>query len=62
MNSLRVAQNSGAWLLVNLAGLGVGTLRTEVAWEDALLLGFFHHQGFKPAPRLCLELPVRHRP
>jgi len=49
-------------LLVNLAGLGVGTLRTEVAWEDALLLGFFHHQGFKPAPRLCLELPVRHRP
>ena len=49
-------------LLVNLAGLGVGTLRTEIAWEDALLLGFFHHQGFKPAPRLCLELPVTHRP
>jgi len=49
-------------LLVNLAGLGVGTLRTEVAWEDVLLLGFFHHEGFKPAQRLCLELPVTHRP
>ena len=48
-------------LLLNLAGLGVGTLRTEVAWDDADLVGFFHRQGFQPAPRLCLELPVRHR-
>ena len=48
-------------LLVNLAGLGVGTLRTEVAWEEADLVGFFHRHGFKPAPRLCLELPVKHR-
>ena len=49
-------------LLVNLRGLGVGTLRTEVAWEDALLLGFFHRAGFRPAPRLCLDLPVVPRP
>jgi len=48
-------------LLVNLCGLGVGTLRTEVAWEDALLLGFFHRAGFRPAPRLCLDLPVMPR-
>jgi GNAT superfamily N-acetyltransferase len=49
-------------LQVNLAGLGVGVLRTEVAWDDALLLGFFHRKGFRPAARLCLELPVTHRP
>ena len=49
-------------LLVNLAGLGVGALRTEVAWEDVGLLDFFHRQGFKPAARLSLELPVTHRP
>jgi hypothetical protein len=49
-------------LLVNLAGLGVGALRTEVAWEDVRLLDFFHRQGFKPAARLSLELPVTHRP
>ena len=49
-------------LLVNLAGLGVATLRTEVAWEDSLLLRFFHKERFRPAARLCLELPVTHRP
>jgi ribosomal protein S18 acetylase RimI-like enzyme len=49
-------------LLVNLAGLGVRTLRTEVAWEDTSLLGFFHHERFRPAARLCLELPVTPRP
>jgi ribosomal protein S18 acetylase RimI-like enzyme len=49
-------------LLINLAGLGVSTLRTEVAWEDTQLLGFFHRLRFRPAARLCLELPVTHRP
>jgi ribosomal protein S18 acetylase RimI-like enzyme len=49
-------------LLVNLAGLGVPTLRTEVAWEDSALLGFFQRQKFRPAARLCLELPITHRP
>jgi ribosomal protein S18 acetylase RimI-like enzyme len=49
-------------LLVNLAGLGVSTLRTEVAWEDMTLLGFFHREKFRPAARVCLELPVTHRP
>jgi ribosomal protein S18 acetylase RimI-like enzyme len=49
-------------LLVNLAGLGVPTLRTEVAWEDSALLGFFQRQKFRPAARFCLELPITHRP
>jgi ribosomal protein S18 acetylase RimI-like enzyme len=49
-------------LLINLAGLGVPTLRTEVAWEDTALLRFFQRQLFRPAARLCLELPVTHRP
>ena len=45
-------------LVRNLAALGVPTLRTEVAWEDMSLLSFFQRQNFRPAPRLCLELPV----
>lgn len=49
-------------LLINLAGLGVATLRTEVAWEDMALLGFFQRQRFRPAARICLELPVTPRP
>ena len=49
-------------LLVNLAGLGVPTLRTEVAWEDTQLITFFRREGFRPAARLCLELPITHRP
>ena len=49
-------------LLVNLSGLGVATLRTEVAWDDALLVRFFQREHFMPAPRLSLELAVTHRP
>lgn len=49
-------------LMVNLSGLGVGTLRTEVSWDDQDLLAFFHHEGFRPAERLCLELPVESLP
>ncbi len=39
----------------NLAALRVTTIRTEVAWTDFELLGFFRGEGFTPAPRLCLE-------
>jgi hypothetical protein len=42
-------------LRTNLLGLGIRTLRTEVEWEDQKLLSFFHHQGFRPAARLCLD-------
>ncbi|HEX5041279.1 MAG TPA: GNAT family N-acetyltransferase [Candidatus Polarisedimenticolaceae bacterium] len=43
-------------LQVNLHALGVGTLRTEVGWDEQGLLRFFHHTGFRPAPRFCLDL------
>ena len=45
-------------LVVNLGGLGVGTLRTEVAWDQPELIAFFNRTGFQPAPRLCLDLDL----
>lgn len=45
-------------LRTNLAGLSVSSLQTEVSWDDQSLLGFFHHAGFRPASRLCLDLDV----
>jgi L-amino acid N-acyltransferase YncA len=51
-------------LRTNLFGLGVKRLQTEVAWDELGLIGFFQHEGFHPAPRLCLELDIDapHRP
>jgi len=45
-------------LCTNLRGLGIKRLQTEVDWEDQALLTFFHHQGFAPAPRFCLDLDL----
>ena len=45
-------------LRTNLFGVGVRTLQTEVGWDDLALIGFFQHEGFRPAPRLCLELAI----
>ena len=42
----------------NLSGLGVETLRTEVAWDQPELITFFNHEGFAPAPRICLDLDM----
>lgn len=42
-------------LRLNLAALHIRTLRTEVEWDDADLLGFFKSEGFAPSGRLCLE-------
>jgi len=42
----------------NLRGLRIGTFRTEVGWDDQRLLSFFHHEGFQPAPRICLDLQL----
>lgn len=42
-------------LEMNLAGLGVERLETEVDWTMSELVAFFQHAGFKPAARLCLE-------
>jgi ribosomal protein S18 acetylase RimI-like enzyme len=42
----------------NLRGLGVLQMRTEVGWDDADLLAFFHGQGFRLSDRLCLDLDL----
>ncbi len=42
----------------NLLGLGIGQLKTEVAWQNAELMSFFNRSGFAPAPRYCLDLDL----
>ena len=49
-------------LCVNLVGLNVPTLRTEVDWSAPDLIAFFHREGFSPSPRLCLDLEIASRP
>ena len=46
-------------LHMNLSGLGVSTLRTEVSWDTPELLLFFQKIGFRPAPRFCLDAEVK---
>lgn len=48
-------------LSTNLLGLGVKKVSTEVSWEDQQLMSFLHHEGFTPAPRLCLDLDCEAR-
>jgi GNAT superfamily N-acetyltransferase len=43
-------------LTTNLLGLGVGMVATEVKWDEPSMLAFLHGEGFKLAPRLCLDL------
>lgn len=45
-------------LAQNLRGLNVDTLRTEVDWGEFEVLRFFHERGFRPAARVCLDLPL----
>jgi ribosomal protein S18 acetylase RimI-like enzyme len=45
-------------LRVNLLGLGIRTLSTEVGWDNPEMLVFFRHEGFTPAPRLCLDMDL----
>lgn len=40
-------------LVVNLRGLAIDRVETEVAREQFDLLGFFYHRGFAPAQRLA---------
>jgi ribosomal protein S18 acetylase RimI-like enzyme len=47
-----------AQLRTNLLGLGIQHLQTEVGWDSLELIAFFHHEGFLPAPRLCLDLDL----
>ncbi|MFO0564020.1 MAG: GNAT family N-acetyltransferase [Polyangiaceae bacterium] len=56
-------QHVGAALMrqleMNLSGLGIERLQTQVEWDQVDLIKFFQRAGFKPAARLCLEKPVR---
>jgi ribosomal protein S18 acetylase RimI-like enzyme len=45
-------------LVKNLAALRIETLRTEVSWDEQLLLSFLAQAGFRPAHRLVLERKV----
>jgi ribosomal protein S18 acetylase RimI-like enzyme len=42
-------------LRLNLSGLRIETIRTEVLWDDFELLRFFKSEGFAPGTRICLE-------
>ena len=42
-------------LTINLRALRIERIRTEVAWDEHELLGYFAAAGFKPVPRLVLE-------
>lgn len=54
----RVAASLLGQLRTNLLGLDIRTLRTEVGWESTDLLGYFRHEGFVMAQRLCLDLDL----
>ena len=45
-------------LRMNLNGLGIRALQTQVNWANSDLVGFFNSQGFVLAPRLCLQLDL----
>jgi ribosomal protein S18 acetylase RimI-like enzyme len=45
-------------LRMNLRALGIQRLQTEVGWDSQELLAFFHREGFRPAPRFCLDLDL----
>ena len=54
----RVASALVDQLRTNLLGLGIPTLQTEVRWTNPELITFFQHEGFRLAPRLCLDLDL----
>lgn len=54
----RVASALIDQLRMNLLGLGIPTLQTEVRWDSGDLIAFFRSEGFLPAPRLCLDLDL----
>lgn len=47
--------------VANVRALGGEHVRTEVAWNDHGLMGFFDRCGFVPGRRLVLELDIRDR-
>lgn len=53
-----VAQALMRQLRLNLSGLRIECVRTEVRWDDFELLRFFKSEGFAPGTRLCLERSI----
>lgn len=49
-------------LCLNLVGLNVTHVQTEVGWESPSLISFFQREGFTLAPRICLDLDLEKRP
>lgn len=49
-------------LRMNLHALGIEKLQTQVEWDQVELVRFFQRVGFRPAPRLCLELDLSTSP
>lgn len=45
-------------LRMNLLGLGIPRLQTEVLWDNSDLLAFFQREGFRLAQRVCLDLDL----
>jgi predicted N-acetyltransferase YhbS len=45
-------------LEMNLRGLRVERVETQVDWDQLDLLGFLAKSGFRPAAQLCLEKPL----
>ncbi|MCP5088701.1 MAG: GNAT family N-acetyltransferase [Rhodobacteraceae bacterium] len=50
-----IGQSLMAKLLINLNVLQVETVRTEVDWDDASLIGYFSAAGFSHAQRIALS-------
>jgi len=48
-------------LRMNLNALGIEGIQTQVEWNQMDLMSFFHHAGFVPASRICLEMPIAER-
>ena len=46
-------------LRMNLLGLGIPRLQTEVQWDNPDLIGFFQREGFVIAQRICLDLNLK---
>jgi GNAT superfamily N-acetyltransferase len=51
----RIAHELFAQMRRNVAAIGATSIRTEADWSHFELLAFLRSEGFRPAPRLCLE-------
>jgi len=54
----KVAKALMRQMLMQLRALRIEKVETEVGWEETELMSFLRAAGFRPAPRLCLDLPV----